>query len=189
MISPAPTIWPPNRFTPSRCALESRPLRLEDAPFLCAMWNSVLLLRAGAGPGRTRLRSTRPGRTGLRRTGPGRTGRSRLRRTGRTGLRRAGPGRTGLRRAGLRSTGLRSTGLGGANASDSHLRVLLPVAQPAPVAGLVLVVDHVDLGASCGTHDLGSDLVAAQLRRVADDLAVVDNEHGWQRHAGSDLAS
>src|SRR5215469_9316475 len=184
MISPAPTIWPPNRFTPSRCALESRPLRLEDAPFLCAMWNSVLLLRADAGPGRTRLRSTRPGRTG----------RTRLRSTGRTGLRRAGPGRTGLRstglrRAGLRSTGLRSAGLGGANASDSHLRVLLPVAQPAPVAGLVLAVDHVDLGASCGTHDLGSDLVAAQLRRVADDLAVVDNEHGWQRHAGSDLAS
>src|SRR5215467_8281263 len=175
MISPAPTICPPNRFTPSRCALESRPLRLEDAPFLCAMWNSVLLLRAGAGPGRTRLRSA-----GLRRTG-----RTRLRSTGRTGLRRAGPGRTGLRRAGLRSTGLRSAGLGGANANDSHLRVLLPVAQPAPVAGLVLVVDHVDFGASYGTHDLGSDLVAAQLRRVADDLAVVDNEHGWQRHAGS----
>src|SRR5215467_9308530 len=148
MISPAPTIWPPNRFTPSRCALESRPLRLEDAPFLCAIWNSVLLLRAGAGPGRT-----------------------------------------GLRRAGLRRTGLRSTGLGGANAGDPHLRVLLPVAQPAPVAGLVLVVDHVDLGASRSSHDLGRDLVAAQLGRIADDLAVVDNEHGWQSHAGSDLAS
>src|ERR1700761_9229203 len=37
MISPALTFWPPKRFTPSRCALLSRPLRLEDAPFLCAM--------------------------------------------------------------------------------------------------------------------------------------------------------
>src|SRR5215831_1035782 len=37
MISPAFTCWPPKRLTPSRCAFESRPLRLEDAPFLCAM--------------------------------------------------------------------------------------------------------------------------------------------------------
>src|SRR6201996_1294435 len=37
MISPALTGWPPKRFTPSRCALLSRPLRLDDAPFLCAI--------------------------------------------------------------------------------------------------------------------------------------------------------
>src|SRR5919112_228657 len=37
MISPALTSWPPKRLTPRRCALESRPLRVEDAPFLCAM--------------------------------------------------------------------------------------------------------------------------------------------------------
>src|ERR1700722_4932284 len=37
MISPALTFWPPKRFTPSRCALLSRPLRLDGAPFLCAM--------------------------------------------------------------------------------------------------------------------------------------------------------
>ena len=36
-ISPALTFWPPNRLTPSRWALESRPLRELDAPFLCAM--------------------------------------------------------------------------------------------------------------------------------------------------------
>src|SRR6478752_2777883 len=36
-ISPALTVWPPKRFTPRRCALESRPLRVELAPFLCAM--------------------------------------------------------------------------------------------------------------------------------------------------------
>src|SRR5450830_1847881 len=37
MISPALTTWPPKRFTPRRCALESRPLRVELAPFLCAI--------------------------------------------------------------------------------------------------------------------------------------------------------
>src|SRR6516165_3674851 len=37
MISPALTTWPPNRFTPSRCAAESRPLRELEAPFLCAI--------------------------------------------------------------------------------------------------------------------------------------------------------
>src|SRR5689334_24160579 len=42
-ISPALTTWPPKRFTPRRCALESRPLRELDAPFLCAMAASLLL--------------------------------------------------------------------------------------------------------------------------------------------------
>src|SRR5664280_1250985 len=37
MISPALTTCPPYRLTPRRWALESRPFRLEDAPFLCAM--------------------------------------------------------------------------------------------------------------------------------------------------------
>src|ERR1700712_1015795 len=37
MISPAFTTSPPNRFTPRRCALESRPLRVELAPFLGAI--------------------------------------------------------------------------------------------------------------------------------------------------------
>src|SRR4051812_45033715 len=37
MISPALTTWPPKRLTPRCCALESRPLRVELAPFLCAM--------------------------------------------------------------------------------------------------------------------------------------------------------
>src|SRR4051794_2441192 len=49
-ISPALTTWPPNRLTPRYWALESRPLRELDAPFLCAM--SVLPLCAGGG-GRT----------------------------------------------------------------------------------------------------------------------------------------
>src|SRR4051794_20486383 len=42
MISPAFTTWPPKRLTPSRCALESRPLREDEAPFLCAMSASAL---------------------------------------------------------------------------------------------------------------------------------------------------
>src|SRR6478736_1682433 len=49
-ISPALTTWPPKRFTPRRWAFESRPLRVELAPFLCAMSVSPcgpLLLDAG----------------------------------------------------------------------------------------------------------------------------------------------
>src|SRR6478736_3541719 len=37
MISPALTTWPPKRLTPRRWAFESRPLREELAPFLCAI--------------------------------------------------------------------------------------------------------------------------------------------------------
>ena len=36
-IDPPVTNWPSKRFTPSRCALESRPLREVPCPFLCAM--------------------------------------------------------------------------------------------------------------------------------------------------------
>src|SRR5215468_9778231 len=36
-ISPPLTSCPPKRFTPKRCALESRPLRELPTPFLCAM--------------------------------------------------------------------------------------------------------------------------------------------------------
>src|SRR4029450_12421930 len=42
MISPAFTTWPPKRLTPRRCAFESRPLRDDEAPFLCAMSSSAL---------------------------------------------------------------------------------------------------------------------------------------------------
>src|SRR5262249_21329839 len=41
-IDPPVTSCPANAFTPSRCELESRPLREEPCPFLCAM--SALLL-------------------------------------------------------------------------------------------------------------------------------------------------
>src|SRR3954464_14506827 len=37
MISPPVTAWPENTFTPRRLAFESRPLRLEPRPFLCAI--------------------------------------------------------------------------------------------------------------------------------------------------------
>src|SRR5258708_14980769 len=129
MISPAPPTCPRKRLTPSRWALESRPFRLDAAPFLCAI--SALPPRRGAS--------------------------------------------------------LLGSGRGRGDAGDPHLRVLLPVTQAPPVAGLVLVVDHVDLGAAGRSQDLGGDLVAADLRRVADDLAVIDQEHGRQRHAGADL--
>src|SRR4051812_30768706 len=41
MISPPDTVWPAKTFTPRRLALESRPLRLEPRPFLCAMVRSA----------------------------------------------------------------------------------------------------------------------------------------------------
>src|SRR3712207_202850 len=41
MISPALTTWPPKRLTPRRWAFESRPLREDDAPFLCAMSSAL----------------------------------------------------------------------------------------------------------------------------------------------------
>src|SRR5215218_6560092 len=37
MISPPVTLWPAKTFTPRRLAFESRPLREEPRPFLCAM--------------------------------------------------------------------------------------------------------------------------------------------------------
>src|SRR3954469_16311735 len=42
MISPPDTVWPAKTFTPRRLALESRPLRLEPSPFLCAMSSGSL---------------------------------------------------------------------------------------------------------------------------------------------------
>src|SRR6185295_15271667 len=42
MISPPVTVSPANTFTPRRFALESRPLRLEPRPFLCAMSSGPL---------------------------------------------------------------------------------------------------------------------------------------------------
>src|ERR1700733_5391510 len=94
MISPAFTTWPPKRLTPRRWAFESRPLRLDDAPFL---WAISVLLRLGLGLG------------------------------------------LGLRLA------------LGADAGDPYLGVVLPVPETAPVAGLIPVMDHVDLGACCVT--------------------------------------
>src|SRR5215218_1099027 len=46
MISPPVTVWPAKTFTPSRLEFESRPLRLEPRPFLCAIFGGLLLLRA-----------------------------------------------------------------------------------------------------------------------------------------------
>src|SRR5918997_1785588 len=40
---PPSTCSPPNFFKPSRCAFESRPLREEPTPFLCAMMKPLFL--------------------------------------------------------------------------------------------------------------------------------------------------
>src|SRR5215472_4706502 len=72
---------------------------------------------------------------------------------------------------------------------DLHLGVALAVAHPSPVAGLVLVMNDVDLGAGYRAQDLRGDLVVAKLVGVADDLAIIDHEHGRKRHTGPDLTS
>src|SRR5579859_302868 len=159
MISPALTTWPPKRLTPRRWALESRPLRLDDAPFLCAI---SVLLRLGAAA----LRGA-----GLRRAGLGGA--------------RLGAGRLG----GARLSG---AGLGalevGADSGDPHLGVPLPVAEAAPVAGLVPVLDHVDLGTRRVTDDIRRDLVAADLSGVADHAVTVNDQQGGQGDTRPGLA-
>src|SRR5436305_2984921 len=68
MISPPLTVCPANRFTPRRLAFESRPLREDPSPFLCA----ILVLRfrlTGLGLGaraRGLLSRLRGGRTAPR---------------------------------------------------------------------------------------------------------------------------
>src|ERR1700749_980644 len=119
MVSPAFTRWPPNRLTPSRWALESRPFRLDEAPFLCAM-SALRLLRS-------------------------------------------------------------------VDTGDPDLRVLLAVAETTPVAGLVPVVDHVDLRSGGVADDLRRDLVPADLRGGGDHIVIVDPQDGRQRNAGPDV--
>src|SRR5215469_8199030 len=82
---------------------------------------------------------------------------------------------------------LAAAGLAGTDAGDLHLGVLLTVPLTAPVASLVLVVDHVDLGPADRAEDLGCDLVAAKLGAVGDHLAAINDEHGRQRHGGANL--
>src|SRR5579863_5879877 len=50
MISPPVTVWPAKTLTPRRCAFESRPLRDEPRPFLCAIFS----LRGSLGLARAR---------------------------------------------------------------------------------------------------------------------------------------
>src|ERR687895_2321969 len=61
MISPPLTTWPANTFTPRRWALESRPLRLEPRPFLCAIGGLLFLLGARAGRAGGDARDLDPG--------------------------------------------------------------------------------------------------------------------------------
>src|SRR6478609_7118166 len=104
MISPALTSWPPNRLTPRRWAAESRPLRDDEAPFLCAMGQPLLRLDAG----------------------------------------------------------------------DANLGQLAAVPDPLPVAGLVLVLEDVDLGALGRCNDLDGHRRLGQGRGVRGDRVAVD---------------
>src|SRR5947209_262212 len=77
MISPPVTVWPAKTFTPRRLAFESRPLREEPSPFLCAiacLLGSLLGstgargLRLVGGGGLLRRRRLLRRRAGLRRS-------------------------------------------------------------------------------------------------------------------------
>src|SRR5947208_2296076 len=73
MISPPVTAWPANTLTPRRLALESRPLREEPRPFLCAIgrflrrsrWSGIGLGRGGDRFGLRLLRRALARRGGL----------------------------------------------------------------------------------------------------------------------------
>src|SRR6186997_1598986 len=126
MIIPAFTSWPANIFTPSIFGLESRPLREEPSPFLCAI--CVRLLRRGG-----LLRCSRLGR-GLRRRLRLRLSRRRLRRR----LRLFRRGGLGLRRS-CRSSRLL------ADRRDLDLREPRAMAVVALVARPLLVLADPDL--------------------------------------------
>src|SRR3954447_20582786 len=117
MSSPALTSWPPNRLTPRRCAAESRPLRDDEAPFLCAMAQSLLRLDAG----------------------------------------------------------------------DADLGQLAAVPDPLAIAGLVLVLEDVDLGALGRRDDLDGHAGLGQGGRVSRDRVAVDEEQHGQLQRGAQV--
>src|SRR5438046_1757939 len=127
MISPPETACPANTFTPSILGLESRPLRLEPRPFLCAIRILLLLCRRAA-------RGARLGGRLLRR-GLARGGLLRGRGGGRLGL---APG-VGLR-GGRPARGCARAGL---DRRDLDPRQLLAVAGAPLVAALGLELEHV----------------------------------------------
>src|SRR5579859_3198273 len=74
-----------------------------------------------------------------------------------------------------------------ADTGDLHLRVALTVPEPAPVTGLVLVADHVDLRSAGVADNLCGDLIPAEFFRVTYHVAAVDDEQGGQREGGANL--
>src|SRR6478609_3206117 len=134
MISPALTTWPPKRFTPRRWAFESRPLREELAPFLCAMTNLLSCSESG------------------------------------------GPQPVGH--------GARS-----GDAGDLEAGQLLAVTLALAVAGLVLVLEDVDLGTLLVPHDLRRHRHLGQGLGIGGDLLAVDEEQGGQLDGRAGLRS
>src|SRR4051794_18745783 len=133
MISPAPTTWPPKRFTPRRWALLSRPFLLEPRPFLCAI---------------------------------------------------ASPSFGGVPFPGLVVGGGRSLRV---DRGDLDLCVVLAVTLALAVAGLVLVLEDVDLGALRRADDLDLDVDLRQRVGVGRQRVAVDDQHGRQREAVAGL--
>src|SRR5205823_1508938 len=159
MISPPVTVWPANTFTPRRLECESRPLREEPRPFLCA----IAFLRLGLGG--SRLASSRLARRGLLR----RCVRGLLRRCVRGLLRRCV---RGLLRRCVRGLllGLRRTPPRRRELDRRHLEPcqLLAVTGPALVAALGFELDHSQLGPAFVADHPRLDLHTTEVGAVDD---------------------
>src|SRR5438105_6566466 len=193
MISPPLTAWPANVFTPSRCALESRPLRLEPSPFLCAIARLRLGFRGFGGPRRAALGGC-GGRFGGRCPFPARRSFG-----GACPFLARGFGRAfGLacRRATAVPDGLARRGAPGgrldarlSDIRDLDLGEILAVARAAPVTTLGLELEHAQLLAAHVREHLGghlhrtesllveNGLLGAQHQRFQRDLAALLCSH------------
>src|SRR5450759_741876 len=139
MISPPVTACPANVFTPRRWAFESRPLRLEPKPFLCAICLSLLVGFRGWRADRLRRLRGPLGRLGSPLGGPG------ARRFG--GRPRRFPAPRG-------------------DLGDLDLRELLAVAGAPLVPALGLELEHAQLLSPHVRQHLRGDLHALQARGV-----------------------
>src|SRR5438128_4332511 len=175
MISPPLTASPAKVFTPSRCALESRPLRLEPSPFLCAIVPLGLGFRGLGGPRRVALGGC-GGPFGGCRPFPARGSLG--------GGARPSGARSFARAFGLarRGTGAGCLALarGGApggrfdarlsDVRDLDLGEILAVPGAASVAALGLELEHAQLRAAHVREDLGGHLHRSQGLLIEDRL-------------------
>src|SRR5438067_8856128 len=204
MISPPLTAWPANVFTPSRCAFESRPLRLEPSPFLCAIARLRLGFRVLGNPRRSAFggcgarfgwccpfpaRRSFGGACRFLARGPFGGACSFLARGfGRAfGLacRSAGAGPLGLARGGGRGGRLDARP---SDVRDLDVGEILAVARAAPVAALGLELEPAQLLAAHVREHLGGHLHRAESLLVENGLLGAQHQR-FERHLAALLCS